>query len=132
MRLPHLDRRIPLERGEAHTVAVAIAGYLARLLSREQYHQPLGWHEVLMLAPLTRLRRRLLTRHHAEANQVRVLATRRRPPKPRLLRVPLEELVALRASLAGVQAAGDLSATAVLGKFHEASTALEAYITFSP
>lgn len=130
MKLPLLDQFVPLERGEAFVVGHAIGRYLVEAISRPDYDQKLYWQEALALAPLEQLRRRLLRRHESEHWQAPRPGRR---PKPRRLRVPYAELVALREFQTSLQriAPGGEELPAVLGKFHQKSLNLERYIKFS-
>ncbi|WP_375418148.1 hypothetical protein [uncultured Hymenobacter sp.] len=129
MKLPLLDQLVPLHRGEAFVVAHAIGRYLAEAISRPDYAQKLYWQEALALTPLELLRRRLLRRHESESWQA---LRPGRAARPRLLRVPYAELVALREFQTSLQSiVGGEQLPAVLGKFHQKSLNLERFIKFS-
>lgn len=129
MKLPLLDQLVPLERGDAFTAASAIGRHLQESLTRPAALR-LWWQYALCLTPLEQLRRRLLRRHQAEA-LAGVKPGKR--AKPKLLRVPYAELVALRECQGSIQSLfpDDLELVTVLCKFQQRSTALDQYIKFS-
>lgn len=128
MKLPHLTRRVPLERGEAG----ALSSALQELVATAMYCPPMGTTAALRLTPLWSLRCRLLNRHVAE--QQRPLRPGRRP-KAWPLRVRYDELAAVlvaRDELEGLRKPLEdmLLLRHIVGKFQRVSLNLTKYITF--
>ncbi|MGI4866143.1 MAG: hypothetical protein ACRYFZ_19620 [Janthinobacterium lividum] len=116
--LPHLDRLVPLERGEAGLLARALA-----VLVRDVTHaaQPVPLVELLACGPLADLTRQLLQRHQRE----QLTPTRPgRRPRPWQLRVRYDQLAALLHSryalgYCGLSAEENLLLRGIVGRFQQ-------------
>jgi hypothetical protein len=129
MRLPHLDQYVPLERGEAGLLARALA-----LLVQDgtQAQRPVPYVEMLTFAPLCQLGKKLLQHHRREQLTP---ARPKRFPKPKQLRVPYDQLVALHLHRFALQHCSlceqeNLQLQAILGKFQQQSLNLRQWIGF--
>lgn len=127
--LPRFDQLVPLERGEAGLLARAVA-----VLVRDVTHatRPVPLVEILTFAPLATLGRELLKIHRREQLAP---ARPKRPPKPRQLRVPCDQLAALlhceRALYCcGLSAEETLLLRGIVGKFQQKSLNLSQWIRF--
>jgi len=129
MRLPHLDQYVPLERGEAGLLARALA-----LLVQDvtQATRPVPSLEMLTLAPFCNLGKELLKIHHREQLTP---ARPKRLLKPKQLRVPYDQLVALhhhRYALryCTLSPEENLQLQVLLGKFQQKALNLGQWIRF--
>lgn len=130
MRLPYLDQRVPLARGEAGLLARAVA-----VLVRDVTHssQPVPLVELLTVGPLAALTAALLRRHQREQLTPVVPG---RPVKPQLLRVPYDQLAALllhRLALpyCGLSEQENLLLTGIVGKFQQKALNLDQWASLA-
>jgi len=128
MRLPHLDQRVPLERGEAGLLARALALRVQELTHAEQ---PAPAVAVLTLSPLATLGKTLLALQQREQATPPSRAPRRR--KPRLVRVRYDQLVALHLHRFALPhesfgEAEQLQLQAILGKFQQQALNLTRWV----
>lgn len=129
MRLPHLDQIVLLERGEAGLLARAVAVLVQDVT---QAQRPVPYLEMLTFAPFCNLGKKLLQHHRREQLTP---ARPKRFPKPKALRVPYDQLVALhlhRFALNYCQLSEEenLRLQVVLGKFQRQSLNLSRWIRF--
>ncbi|MGI4862959.1 MAG: hypothetical protein ACRYFZ_03495 [Janthinobacterium lividum] len=130
--LPHLDQRVLLARGEAGLLARALA-VLVRDVTHAQRPVPLV--EILTFVPLATLGRALLKLHQRE--QLTAAKPGRRPPKPRLLRVPCDQLAALLHCQGALyychlSVEENLQLAGIVGKFQQKSLNLAQWVRFPP
>jgi hypothetical protein len=116
MRLPGLDQRIPVHRGEAEQLAYAIEWVLCRQLE----HRP-SVAMVLAFGPLTRVRSRLVARARQERSHIGP-----RPSKARTLTLRYDEVAGLMLILPLAPAAG-----LAWGEVQQASLRLERFMDFT-
>jgi len=129
MKLPLLDQVVLLERGEAGLLARPMAVLVQGVTHATR---PVVALEMLLLTPLEALRKQLERIDKAEQAQPPKPGKR---PKPRKLRVPYDQLVALlhnRHALyyCGLSDEEHLQLHGVVGKFQQASLELARYIKF--
>lgn len=129
MKLPHLDQIVFLERGEAGLLARAVALLVQDVLAAKR---PVPYLEMLTFAPLCQLGKKLLQHHRREQLTP---ARPRRFPKPRALRMPYDQLVALHHNrfalhYCNLSEQENLLLQAILGKFQQQSLNLGQWIRF--
>ena len=128
LRLPGLDQRVVLDRGEAGRLARAVAAYVLDL--KASYPMPAA--SVLTALPLVGLARQLDKLHRREQ------AAPPKPgktPKPRTFRVSYDQLAALLLNHAGIDCwvgspLEKLQVQTTIGKFQQKSLNLSQYLTF--
>ena len=120
MRLPELDQKITLNRGEAAQLAHAIEWVLTgHLVTVAPARVPVSI--MLCMVPLTRVGTRLLARARQESQHVGTT-----PSKARQMTLRYDEVAGLMKILPVAPAAG-----AAWGEVQQASLALERYIDFT-
>lgn len=129
MKLPHLDQIVFLERGEAGLLARALAVLVQDVT---QAQRPVPYLEILTFTPLCQLGKKLLQHHRREQLTP---ARPRRFPKPKQLRIPYDQLVALhlhRFALHHCQLCEqeNLQLQAILGKFQQRALNLSQWISW--
>jgi hypothetical protein len=121
MKLPHLDQRVPLDRGDAGILAKALA-----VLVRDVTH-------AICLPLMAALTKKLATVDARE--QLQPLKPGKRP-KPRNFRIPYDQLAVLmhhRSPLfyCGLDQVEMLQLQVVLGKFQQKALNIDNYIRFT-
>lgn len=129
MKLSHLDQTVLLERGEAGLLARAVAVLVQDVT---QAKRPVPYLEMLTFAPFCNLGKKLLQHHRREQLTP---ARPKRFPKPKALRVPYDQLVALHLhrfalNYCNLSEAENLQLQVVLGKFQQQSLNLSQWIRF--
>ena len=129
MRLPHLDQYVPLERGEAGLLARAVAVLVQNVT---QATRPVPYLEMLTFTPFCNLGKKLLQHHRREQLTP---ARPKRFPKPKQLRVPYDQLVALHhnrfaLNYCNLSEEENFQLQAILGKFQQKALNLGQWIRF--
>jgi hypothetical protein len=130
MKLPHLDQIVLLERGEAGLLARALHVLVQDVTAAKR---PVPPGHLLTCAPLATLAQRLDQVHQREQ-----LSPRRpgRRPKPRRLRVPYDQLLAVlhhrwALGYCGLSAEEQLLLPGLVGKFQQQALNLARWVRFA-